>query len=158
MRIYLFILVISFTFIQPLPAQTQAPTSWQQELLSQVNKVRATGCRCPNGKYYKPSPPLVWNTALARAAQLHAKDMDEKAYFEHRSCDGKNFTTRIQDQGYQWMFAGENIAWGFSDAAKVVRAWQRSKGHCKNLLNPNYTEMGAGRSDDFWVQDLAAPK
>src|SRR6185295_2218657 len=52
--------------------------------------------------------------------------------------------TRAATIGYEWRALGENIAYGYSDAASVVNAWMNSAGHRANILNPMYTEMGAG--------------
>ena len=37
---------------------------------------------------------------------------------------------------------GENIAYGFSSAEAVVKAWLNSPGHRRNIENVNYTDFG----------------
>ena len=130
--------------------------NWKSEMLYEVNALRAKGCRCPGGKYYQATQALTWNETLALAAEGHAKDMDQRNYFDHESRDGRSFTDRITAAGYHWRAASENIAYNYSDAKSVVLAWRKSKGHCKNLMNPLYKEMGAGLAGDYWVQDLAS--
>lgn len=127
-----------------------------QQMLDQINAMRAKGCNCPDGIYYGPAPALTWNDKLASAAERHAKDMNSKSYFSHIGKDGSNFTDRVSRMGYDWQLVAENIAMGHRSTAEVVRAWSKSNGHCQNLMNPNFTEMGAARSGAYWVQELGA--
>jgi uncharacterized protein YkwD len=60
---------------------------------------------------------------------------------------------------------GENIAYGPKSADEVVQGWLDSPGHCENIMDPRFAEMGiafaAGHSSLrglFWVQLLVAPK
>jgi uncharacterized protein YkwD len=41
-----------------------------------------------------------------------------------------------------------NVALGQSSAAEVLENWMRSRGHRTNILNPAFTEMGAGYAID----------
>jgi uncharacterized protein YkwD len=67
--------------------------------------------------------------------------------------------------GIRYRKAGENLAAGFHDARSAVTAWMDSPGHRANILNNEYTHMGAGRfvspnSNDryktYWGQFFAA--
>ena len=67
--------------------------------------------------------------------------------------------------GYQEKLVGENIAYGPKTAEEVVQGWLDSPGHCENIMDPRFAEMGiafaAGRASRrglFWVQLLVAPK
>ena len=78
---------------------------------------------------------------------------------------GTNFAARISAAGYDWRAAGENIATGFQTPVGVVRAWMASTGHCQNILNPTYGNVGTGISRrpvsgwasgaGTWTQDFA---
>jgi uncharacterized protein YkwD len=125
-------------------------------MMEEVNDLRAQGCRCPDGITYKPAPPLTWNRDLETAALRHARDMAAKNYFSHIGKDGSNFTDRVTRAGYNWQTVAENIAYGYPTAREVVRAWARSNGHCQNLMNPNFNEMGSARQGRYWVQELGA--
>ena len=59
---------------------------------------------------------------------------------------GTNFAARISAVGYVWRAAGENIATGFQTPRGVVNAWMASTGHCQNILNPTYGNVGTGIS------------
>lgn len=126
-----------------------------QAVLAAVNALRAEGCRCPGGKRFGPAPPLRIDAQLNTAAQAHADDMHKRRYFSHESRDGREFSDRISQAGYKWRYSGENIAMGQPTAEAVVNAWRNSKGHCHNLMNPNYRDMGLGKAGPYWVQNLA---
>jgi uncharacterized protein YkwD len=57
---------------------------------------------------------------------------------------------------------GENIAYGAKSAEEVVQSWLDSPGHCENIMDPRFAEMGiaygagqASRRSLYWVQLLA---
>ena len=124
-------------------------------MLEMVNALRSTGCYCGK-EYMPPAPPLHWNNTLKKAAQAHAGDMLEKQYFSHKGKDGRKVDQRVEDLGYDWKQVGENIAMGPSDVVEVMRGWKASPGHCRNLMDPGFREMGAGQEGNYWVQVFAA--
>lgn len=129
-----------------------------QEVLDEVNALRARGCHCPGSQYSPPAPALQWEGKLEQAAQAHADDMYNGRYFSHNSADGTSFSDRITRTGYLWQEVGENIAKGQPTAKAVVKAWANSKGHCRNLMNPKFQDMGVGKSGPYWVQDFGVRK
>ena len=87
-------------------------------------------------------PPLHASAQLGRSAQNWTDVMVRTDQFTH----GANFAERISAVGYHWRAAGENIATGFGTPRAVVRAWMASAGHCENILNPTYQDVGTGIS------------
>jgi hypothetical protein len=87
-------------------------------------------------------PPLSENPILDRSAYLKAKDILEKDYFSHRSPEGISPWYWFKVSGYDYQFAGENLAIGFLDSKEVHDAWMASPTHRQNILNPNYKEIG----------------
>jgi len=135
-----------------------ASDNFKQEFLSRINKVRTVGCSCGK-KYYPPAPPLTWNNTLEIAAQGHAQDMNFHNYFSHTSKDGRNSEDRIVAAGYYFngyrSFAvGENIAYGQQSIAEVNDGWFKSVGHCQNLMNPQFKEIGIAHNGLYWVEDF----
>ncbi|WP_211231616.1 CAP domain-containing protein [Eisenibacter elegans] len=128
-----------------------------QRMLELVNQYRTQGCTCGTTRML-PVPPLTWNNKLERAAIDHSKDMRDNNYFSHTSLDGTRFTERITRAGYQFNAAGENIARGQTSEQAVVDSWIRSEGHCRNIMSGNFTEIGAGRSGNYWTQVFARPR
>lgn len=88
--------------------------------------------------------PLRTNSALTRAADLHATDMVVRHYFDHTSLDGRSPFDRMKAAGFKGGAMAENIAVGYKSAAAVVDGWMKSEGHRKNILNCDYTMIGIG--------------
>jgi len=86
--------------------------------------------------------PLSENPALDKSAYLKAKDILEKNYFSHLSPEGISPWYWFKVAGYDYQFAGENLAIGFLDSKEVHEAWMKSPSHRQNILNPNYKEVG----------------
>ncbi|MEK7160427.1 MAG: CAP domain-containing protein [Patescibacteria group bacterium] len=86
--------------------------------------------------------PLKTNARLEHAALLKAKDMAEKGYFEHLSPDGKTPWSWLEQTGYDYQWAGENLAVNFVDSKDIEDAWMNSAGHRANILDVHFTEIG----------------
>ncbi|HOF42649.1 MAG: CAP domain-containing protein [Patescibacteria group bacterium] len=85
---------------------------------------------------------LKENAMLKRAAEEKAQDMIDKNYFAHVSPEEKDPWYWIKQSGYDYRFAGENLAMNFTNAEDEHNAWMESESHRKNILNPNYDEIG----------------
>ena len=150
---------------QPLLAAELAPSVQAgREVLAQTNAARATPRNC-GGRRFAAASPLRWSAALAQTALAHSEDMAQHDYFEHRGRDGSDAAQRAARRGYRWKSIGENIAAGQGDPAQAVAGWIASPGHCANLMDPAYTEMGAGyavapasRGKIYWTQVFGAPR
>jgi len=86
--------------------------------------------------------PLSLNSALTLAAQRKAENMFSENYWSHYSLDGKTPWDFILGAGYQYEYAGENLAKNFLFSNGVVDAWMNSTTHRDNLLKKEYTEVG----------------
>ena len=124
------------------------------DILEAINTLRREGCRCGR-KRMKPAPPLRWNERLEAAAKRHAKDMAANKFFDHTGSDGSSFVQRIEEAGYDWQFVGENIGFGYREAGAALEGWLESPHHCRNIMNPDYREMGIAHEGTYWVQTLA---
>lgn len=87
-------------------------------------------------------PPLTDNSELDQAAANKAADMFSKNYWAHDAPDGTTPWTFIKAAGYNYIYAGENLARGFSSASDVINAWMNSPEHRQNVLSPNYQNVG----------------
>jgi uncharacterized protein YkwD len=145
------------------PAKSQAPVLAMQAL-QLVNEVRARGTRCGE-RAFAPAPPVRLSDALAGVALGHASDMAVHNYFEHVDLAGHSPADRVRAAGYHEKLVGENIAYGPMSTDEVVKGWLESPGHCENIMDPRFAEMGiafaAGQASKhglYWVQVLADPK
>ncbi len=132
--------------------------------LQLVNDVRARGTRC-GSEVFGPAPPVTLSPTLAGVAFGHASDMAQNNYFEHSDLHGNTPSDRVRATGYQETLVGENIAYGPKTVDEVVQGWLDSPGHCENIMDPRFAEMGLGYATSYdskhrlyWVQVLATPR
>ena len=85
---------------------------------------------------------LEENNKLSQAAAEKAEDMVSHNYFAHNSPKGITPWFWIEKNKYEYVYAGENLAMDFMTAEKEQQAWMNSASHKKNILNPNYQEIG----------------
>ncbi len=118
-----------------------------------VNARRAQGGDC-GGEQQPAAPPLRMHPVLRKLARDHAVDMATRGYFDHTNPDGLDPFARMQAAGYRYSTAAENIAQGAPTPESVMELWLTSGGHCKNLMNPNFEDIGVGYTDTahHWVQ------
>ncbi len=131
------------------------------EVILLTNEARKVARNCGDTSHAAVGS-LSAQTQLTEAAQGHAEDMARRDFFDHDNPDGTTATQRMRAAGYTGGRTGENIAAGQTSAQSVVDAWLNSPGHCRNIMNPGYTEIGigyyrGGSSRHYWVQNFGAP-
>jgi uncharacterized protein YkwD len=147
--------------IPMLPGQQQAGG----EILALVNAARAQPRTCGT-QAFPAAGPLRWNDTLAGAALGHSTELATHHYFSHVEHDGSTPASRVTRAGYGWSRVGENIASGQRSAAEAVQSWLDSPGHCTNIMNATFTEMGAAYAINpdnenrttYWTQVFARPR
>jgi uncharacterized protein YkwD len=143
------------------PPATIPPTSapiqnsaFEQQIIDLINQHRqAAGLA-----------PLRVNAQLNRAAEIHAENMAALDRFGH-VLDGSSAPSpvdRLNQAGYRYRMAGENIAYNFTVAEGVVNAWMNSSGHRQNILNSAFTETGVivrynAQGEAYYVQVFGTP-
>lgn len=85
---------------------------------------------------------LKKNDLLQKAAEKKAQDMIDNNYFAHISPQGKSPWDWINQSGYDYRYAGENLAINFTNAKDEQQAWMDSESHRKNILNSDYEDTG----------------
>lgn len=86
--------------------------------------------------------PLAYNEKLADAARRKAANMFSENYWAHNSPSGKSPWYWFGQVGYNYVYAGENLAKDFGNTARLMDAWMASPTHKENIVNPKYTEIG----------------
>lgn len=133
-----------------------ATNVYTQDLLTDTNEVRR------NAKL----APLTVNYDLEKAAQAKAKHMFAHNYWAHTSPSGVEPWDFIIASGYDYLYAGENLAIDFNNSKSVVDAWYASPTHKANLVNDKYTDIGfavldgelQGRKTTLVVQMFGKPR
>ena len=138
----------------PPPVTTTVPPEYA-EYLNAINTARSTAHWC--GTTWMPdAPPLTWDSRLATAAALHSQDQLAHNTLTHTGSNGSNVGDRLTAQGYSWNGWGENAAAGYTNTAWVMEGWMGSPGHCSNIMNASFTDVGMGRAGNYWTQDFAS--
>jgi uncharacterized protein YkwD len=148
------------------PLIDEALGDWQsagQEVLRRTNEARAQARRC-GSRTYEAAPPLRWNEKLGNTALAHSRDMAHRNFFNHQGSDGSQVGQRARREGYDWLGVGENLAAGQGNPAQAISGWLASPGHCANLMDPRYTELGAAYATNpqseaviYWTQVFGVP-
>ena len=136
---------------QPESTPEQKPStdfsSYQQQVLDLVNAERTK----------RGISALTLDSNLSSVATKKSQDMVNKNYFDHTSPTYGSPFDMMKQFGISYRTAGENIAKGQKTPQEVVTAWMNSEGHRKNILNPNFTNLGVGIAKDskgttYWTQ------
>lgn len=110
-------------------------------------------------------PPLAVSPLLTEAAQLKAEDMAQHSYYAHTGPDGKTMLDWMNQVGYRYLNAGENLVIDRTTAEQAVDAWMNSPDHRANILRPQFTQIGVGVAEGeyqgihtiFVVQEFGTP-
>jgi uncharacterized protein YkwD len=135
----------------------------QHHLLELVNQARSQPRMCGTTEF-KAAAPVRESAVLSNAASGHAQDMAQHQFFQHQGSDGSSPGVRATRAGYIWSSVGENIAAGIMSPEELMEGWLASPGHCANIMQPRYTEMGLAyavseqsRAGIYWSQVFARP-
>jgi len=167
-------LVLASAIATPALSRTAAPATHHtpeletsqlaMRVLQLVNEAREHGARCGE-RSFAPVGLVRMSQTLDSVAFGHAVDMARNNYFEHEDLSGRSPADRVRAIGYPEKLVGENIAYGPESPEEVVQGWLDSPGHCENIMDPRFLEMGiavaAGESSRhglYWVQLLVAPR
>ncbi len=126
----------------------------ERALLSLINEYRAA----------RGVQPLRLSQTLTRCAEWMTSDMAANSYFDHTDSTRRDPFKRMAAFGYSYKGQrGENVAAGFSDAARIFSLWQSSPPHHKAMLEPNYRVIGLARAQSahtglrwVWVADFGS--
>ncbi len=139
---------------------------WQAEgekLREAINAARGQARQCGE-QHFAAAAPLRWDASLALAAESHSRSMANHNYFAHRDRDGRTPGDRAELAGYAGPRIGENIAAGRDAVAAILAGWLDSPGHCANLMNPQFSDLGAAYAVDpqsdagiYWTALFGAP-
>ena len=145
--------------------------SIKYKYLTAINTFRSQGRSCGTAGYFSDAPALRWNDSLYRASYEHSRDMMQSNSLSHKGSQStfdwtakaqslsraSSFKDRIENNGYtKWKNIAENIAMGSSTVDQVMDQWISSDGHCANIMNPQFTDVGMAEVNKYWTQDFSA--
>jgi hypothetical protein len=95
--------------------------------------------------------PLALSSRLNSIARIKVEDMFARQYFAHDAPDGRDAADLAEEQGYEFVSIGENLALGnFQDDRLLVEGWMNSPGHRENILREGYEEIGVAVKKDVY--------
>lgn len=113
-----------------------------------------------------PKQPLAMNAALVQTGRSHSQDMIGRDYFAHNTPEGVTPFTRMNDAGYLFVNASENLAWrgstGSIDDVQIVEQEHTDlfvdtgidgRGHRVTMLNGAFREVGVGVVRGIFTKD-----
>ncbi|HEV2284331.1 MAG TPA: CAP domain-containing protein [bacterium] len=114
-------------------AQTEFVPAAETALLQLLNRTR--------GQH--GLPPLVMNGVLRNTARSHSREMALGGFIGHGSPSSGAFLERHGGVLRPGDFVGENVAYG-GTIAQVEAAFEASRGHLENMLDPRFRSVGIG--------------
>ncbi len=114
----------------------------EDNILKLINKERI----------YRGIPSLEANDLLNEASYNKSTDMITRNYFEHFAF-GLSPWDFISDAGYEYLYAGENLAMDFDTSEGMIKSWMQSDTHRGNILNPDFDETGVGVVKGEFTED-----
>lgn len=115
--------------------------SWKPRLIEQLNALRASGGLCAGEGSFSPGDPVRWNPNLETVAVNQAQWMAHKGELVHSGPRGEGLGERVRQAEYRFERVAENIAAGYFELEQVLTAWRNSAKHCRNMLDPRFTEV-----------------
>jgi uncharacterized protein YkwD len=97
-------------------------------------------------------PPLREDLRLDAAANDRMRDMEDQGYWAHESPNGRSPFTWLAPHGYDFHYAGENLASGFETTELLVAGWMESPGHRDNILSPHFEDCGIAIIDGMTMR------
>lgn len=134
-------------FLPPI-GPTLPPTPLPVSIISIADVVSETN----NQRKLNGTAPLFENAKLNAVADYKMRDMFVRQYFNHRAPDDTSDIEELLPKfGYQYYFAGENLAMGdFKNAVEIVALWMNSPGHRANILDERFKEIGVAVGEDVF--------
>lgn len=93
---------------------------------------------------------LIVDQRLVTAAVNKGQDMFAKQYWAHYGPNGETPWQFIKAAGYNYVYAGENLAKDFTSTDPIHTAWMNSPSHRDNIINTHYQHIGIAAIDGIF--------
>ncbi|WP_420688418.1 CAP domain-containing protein [Deinococcus sp. ME38] len=150
----------ALVYVQPAQIDVSDPREWMVRLMNITNEARRHGQRCGD-RLYGTTGPLVWHEPLALSAQMHVDDMIRLNFRGHVNPEtGSEPLERARQHGFTGEVSNENAAYDVITPEEALDTLLRSPGHCRTLMDPQWTLFGAAVGNgtptntfaNYWVQ------
>jgi uncharacterized protein YkwD len=142
-----------------------AEKSFTARMLDALNAARAVPRTC-GATAFPAAEPLAWHPQAEQAALAQAQYLQRSNQFSHAGENGSTIGDRMTATGYAWQSVGENLAAGYVDFAAVLQGWLDSPGHCANVMNASFVDVGvvlvqgapSNTYRSYWAMALGRPR
>lgn len=139
------------------------PVGIEAELIERINDFRSAPRMC-GVQRFEAAAPVSWNLRLLNAAYRHSVEMARSNLVSQTSLDSRQLWNCLDQVGYLYKTARENIAAGQPSVEKVMLGWQRSPQHCATLMASDVSEIGvacvykqSSIYKYYWTMNVARP-
>ena len=134
-------------------------------VIEALNAARAVPRTCGDTPY-PAAGALSWQPQAEQAALAQAQYLQRENQFSHSGANGSTIGDRMSAAGYAWQAVGENLAAGYADFGAVLQGWLDSPGHCANVMNGSFVDVGVvlvqGTASNtyrtYWAMALGRPR
>jgi uncharacterized protein YkwD len=102
---------------------------------------------------------LSLNSSLSNIARSRSTDMLNRKYFSHTTPDCKNIFIILNENGFGWQVAGENIyqcePTSVGSESAILNTWMSSPSHRDNILNGAFHQVGIGIVDSGNIRTVS---
>ena len=95
---------------------------------------------------------LKQDEKLMKAAQTRAKELAEKPELDHERPNGKNYLSVLSEYSIKYYAVSENLVKEQKTPSSVMATCMDDPGKRANILTSEYTHVGVGYYDGYWVQ------
>ncbi|MFH1610471.1 MAG: CAP domain-containing protein [Patescibacteria group bacterium] len=125
-------LIVGFGLLLSYPTHGEFSTITANRIIELTNRERVE----------QNLAQLETSEILNQTAALKLHDMFDNDYFAHNSPNGIKPWYWFKEAGYNYTYAGENLAMNFIEAEDAMNAWMNSPSHRDNIVSKNYKEIG----------------
>ncbi|MCW2921346.1 MAG: hypothetical protein JWL76_1220 [Thermoleophilia bacterium] len=134
----------------PVTTRKDEDNAFEQKVLELINAERQKAGLAP----------VSYNGTLDNSAEKHAVHMAGVGKMAHDGIGDGDPGARARAEGWRNAW-GENVATGQTSPEQVVREWMASPTHRRNILDPNFRNMGVGyvtaaNGRSYWAQEFGA--
>jgi uncharacterized protein YkwD len=137
----------TMTLVVPASAQAKMSRA-ERSVVKRINQLRAS----------HGLGALRADNRLAKAADVHSRDMLHRQFFAHTSSNGTSTYNRVHRYRRSNLI-GETLAYqpirGDTSPSAIVRMWKESPGHLAVLTDGRFRRIGvAKRKGNLWGQQV----
>ncbi len=98
--------------------------------------------------------PLVWDEDLSKIAYHYSLEMHDNENTTEKDRPDEDLAGRLDKNNVLYEYAGENVAYHYTDSIAAVSGWLNSKKHRETMLNEHFTHMGTGVYKKFYTENF----